>query len=94
MRPALPVRPTRPRRDDMMRPLGSKQRELLGMLSSPTRFMIVGNAVAESLARRGLLAAQGEDGTGFFQITPAGLRVLADEWEAGRLEFKLDEEPK
>lgn len=74
----------------MPRPLGSKQRELLGALASPTRFMIVGNSVAESLARRGLLAAQGKEGKSFYQITPAGLRALADEWEEGRLEFKLD----
>ena len=77
-----------------MRPLGSKQRELLGQLGSPGRFLIVGDKVAESLARRGLLAAQGKEGKSFFQITPAGLRALAHEWESGRLEFKLDEKPK
>ena len=77
-----------------MRPLGSKQRELLGALASPARLLIVGNTVAESLTRRGLLAPQGNKGDSFYQITPAGMRALADEWEAGRLEFKLDTEPK
>lgn len=74
------------------RPLGAKQRELLHALSCPTRFMITGNKVAESLVRRGLLKAQGKKGDGFFQITPAGMRLVADEWEAGRLEFRLDRE--
>ena len=77
-----------------MRPLGNKQRELLGQLGSPGRFLIVGDKVAESLARRGLLAAQGKNADSFYQITPAGLRALADEWESGRLEFKLDPDPK
>ena len=75
----------------MPRPLGSRQRELLGKMGCPGRFLIVGDKVVESLARRGLLAAQGKRGDSFYQITPAGLRALAEEWEAGRLEFKLDD---
>ena len=78
----------------MSRPLGSRQLAWLKNLASPHRFLIVGNKVSQSLARRGLLAPRSPDGTAFFQITPAGLRTLADEWDAGRIEFPLPKPKK
>jgi hypothetical protein len=66
------------------RPLGKRQRELLLTLASPSRVMIVGDALTASLVRRGLLAAR--DNGDWCRITPAGMRALADEYEAGRLD--------
>jgi F0F1-type ATP synthase epsilon subunit len=63
--------------------LGTKQRGLLRALASPSCALIVPDKVALSLVKRGLLKT--EDG-GFACITPAGLRVLADELESGRIE--------
>jgi hypothetical protein len=67
--------------------LGKNQRERLTALGCPTTAQVVGCAVTRSLAKRGLLRS---DGDGFFCITPAGLRWLADELEAGRIEGALE----
>ena len=66
-----------------MRPLGPKQRDLLQKLSSIHMALVVPCAVSNSLVRRGILDAE-PDGS-FAHITAAGLRVLADEIDAGRV---------
>jgi hypothetical protein len=63
--------------------LGTKQRDMLGALASPSVAMIVPDKVALSLVKRGLLRTY--DG-GFACITPSGLRTLANELEEGRVE--------
>ncbi len=69
----------------MKRPLGKNQLELLRQLANPWLQLIVGDRVAHSLERRGLLRACGEGS--FFQITPNGMRAVAAAWEAGEVEF-------
>lgn len=71
-----------------MRPLGKYQTRLLVVLGSPTRAMVVPDATAKSLVARGLLREREPDG--MVCITPAGLRALADEMEAGRVDDALD----
>ena len=68
--------------------LGKKQLETLAALASPGMAMIVPDKIALSLVRRGLMRV-GETG-GFACITPAGLRTLADELAAGRVEGALE----
>lgn len=79
----------------MARPLGKHQLRLLLQLGSPGMRLVVGDRLSRSLERRGLLRATGgpvktDDGRdlppGLFQITPAGLRALADALERGQLE--------
>lgn len=70
----------------MTRPLGKHQLHLLLQLGSPGMRLIVGSRLARSLERRGLLRATGPKGDSFFQITPAGLRALADAFEGGELD--------
>ena len=69
----------------MTRPLGRNQYALLNTLSGVGLFMIVGNREARSLARRGFLRARGKDGKTFYQITPAGLRRVADDLDSGAM---------
>lgn len=65
-----------------MRPLGKNQLSLLKFIGV-SRALVVANKEAISLTARGLLT---DDGKGsFYHITPAGLRALADEAEAGRV---------
>lgn len=70
-----------------MRPLGKHQLEFLMGLSSPTCLMVVGNAVSKSLVKRGLLKPHFPDKPeAWHRITPAGMRTLADAFEAGQLD--------
>lgn len=70
-----------------MRPLGKLQLELLLGLASPSSLMVVGNAVSKSLVKRGLLKPNFADNPeAWHRITPAGMRVLADAYEAGQIE--------
>jgi hypothetical protein len=62
--------------------LGPKQLQLLTSLGSPAMLLVVPDAISRSLEKRGLVA----DYHGMHRITPAGLRALADAFEAGRLE--------
>lgn len=68
--------------------LGKKQIERLLSLASPASLLIVGgDRISVSLVKRGLLKPQdGNDRNAWLQITPAGMRVLADLLEAGQLE--------
>lgn len=67
----------------MTRPLGKEQMKLLGELACPSRMLPVPDPVSMSLKRRGLLRDT-EVGGGAV-ITPAGLRLLADLLEAGKV---------
>lgn len=70
------------------RPLGKNQRDLLAKLGGVTMSLVVADKLSDSLVRRGLLSAE-PDGS-FARITPLGLRVLADELEAGRVTSGAD----
>src|SRR5690348_10028330 len=65
--------------------LGKHQRDLLAALAGVRLGLVAGGPLSLSLVRRGLLAAEA-DGS-FAHITPAGLRAVADEIEAGRVEM-------
>jgi hypothetical protein len=76
--------------------LGKRQIDLLRALANPHLFMVVGDAVCVSLAKRGLLKAvrkpkpRGDgkpDHGAFYQITPAGMRVVADLWQSRVVSF-------
>ncbi len=80
------------------RPLGKNQIERLLGLASPSLLLIVGgDSLSQSLVKRGLLASKAKnDPKAWLQITPAGMRALADAFEAGLLEqfFKWPERLK
>ncbi|HYD66113.1 hypothetical protein [Azospirillum sp.] len=58
---------------------------LLG-LASPSMLLVVGDAVSKSLVKRGLLKPRLRNRPDAWHgITPAGLRALADAYEAGKL---------
>lgn len=69
----------------MPRPLGKNQRDLLAMIARPGVALVVPTKVSRPLVRRGLAAHARPDA--FVHITPAGLRALAAEAEAGRLKL-------
>lgn len=70
-----------------MPPLGKNQLERLLGLASPSSLLVVGgDRVIRSLERRGLVAPAVKDRPdAWLQITPAGMRALADALEAGQL---------
>ncbi len=71
----------------MTRPIGKRQLELLLSLASPSLMLVVGDGLSASLVQRGLLQPRYRDKPDAFHgITPAGLRALADNFEAGRLD--------
>ena len=79
-----------------MRPLGTRQAERLRMLANPFLAQIVGDAVTTSLEGRGLVTVHNrKDETdkhgAFVQISPEGLRVVAEMWETGCIHFPLPE---
>ena len=62
-------------------------------MGSPFHALVVADKVSRSLAKRGLLEPVGDPeakDAGFFTITPAGLRVLADAMECGQIKQFLD----
>ena len=62
-------------------------------MGSPFHALVVADKVSRSLAKRGLLEPVGDPeakDAGFFTITPAGLRLLADALECGQIEQLLD----
>lgn len=70
-----------------MRPLGKLQLERLMALASPSCLMIVGDKVSTSLVVRGFLKPNFADRPeAWHRITPAGMRALADAFEAGKLD--------
>jgi hypothetical protein len=68
----------------MTRPLGKHQLTLLKNLM-PGRAVVIGGNTSSSLIKRGLACSWDENGKDLVTITPAGLRALADEMEAGRI---------
>jgi F0F1-type ATP synthase epsilon subunit len=68
--------------------VGKVQLQTLVMLGSPTMSMIVPGKAERAMIARGLLKCSATGG--FACITPAGLRVLADEMEAGRVDDALE----
>ena len=66
--------------------LGINQTRMLIMLASPTTALVTPDAVSRSLIKRGLVS----DESGLIRITPAGLRALADEMDAGRVETAIE----
>ncbi len=69
-----------------MKRLGTQQLRLLCTLGSPGLALVVPDRVSNSLVRLGLLRDTHRAGPGMQRVTAAGLRRLADEMEAGRLE--------
>lgn len=67
--------------------LGKNQLQRLLGLASPGMLLVVGDdRVSKSLVARGLIAPRdGTDRLAFLGITPNGMRVLADAYEAGEL---------
>lgn len=66
--------------------LGKNQLERLLGLAQPGMMLVVGDRLSHSLVKRGLLAPRDPKNIDAFHgITPAGLRVLADAFEAGLL---------
>lgn len=67
--------------------IGKDQLQMLVMLGSPTRSLIVPGRSERGLIAKGLLR---QDDGGACCITPAGLRALADEMEAGNVADALE----
>ncbi len=68
--------------------IGKNQLETLIALGSPTRLLLVPGRAEKGLVVKGLLRER-EPGKACC-ISPAGLRVLADEMEAGRVDDALE----
>lgn len=66
--------------------LGKKQMLLLCGLGSPGMALVVPDKLSNGLVARGLLRDTHPTKPGMQRITPAGLRQLADDLEAGRLD--------
>jgi hypothetical protein len=64
--------------------IGKNQLCMLITLASPTMLLLTPGKAEAAMVRRGLLRER-EPG-GALAITPAGLRALADEMEAGRVD--------
>lgn len=78
-----------------MRPLGKLQLELLLGLASPSLGLIVGDDISKSLVKRGLLKPRFRNRPDAWHgITPAGMRALADAYEAGKLKPFMKPFPK
>jgi hypothetical protein len=78
-----------------MRPLGKLQLELLLALASPSMLRVVGDDISQSLVKRGLLKPRFRTSPDAFHgITPAGMRALADAYEAGKLKPFMKPFPK
>lgn len=73
--------------------LGKHQLALLAAMGNPGMIALTAGKVARSLARRGLLQAYGRSSSAL-QISPAGLRALADAHGAGLLQQFMREVPK
>jgi hypothetical protein len=67
--------------------IGKDQLQMLVMLGSPIRSLITPGKSERGLVAKGLLR---QDDGGACCITPAGLRALADEMEAGRVDDALE----
>lgn len=76
--------------------LGKHQLCLLATIASPFSMLVVSDKLSRSLVNRGFLEPRrpprkkDKDDGGFFGITPAGLRAVADAVERGELEQFYD----
>lgn len=71
--------------------IGKKQLRTLMSLGAPHMVLITPDKVSESLVRRGLLKHDSHvPESKACRITPDGLRVLADEMEAGRVDDLIE----
>lgn len=78
-----------------MRTLGRNQLERLLGIASPSCMLVVGDKVSASLIKRGLAKFNFPDTPdAWHQITPAGMRALADAYEAGKLQQFMKPFPK
>jgi hypothetical protein len=68
--------------------LGRNQLRTLVVLGSPTMSLVVPGKAERAMIKRGLLRCA--DSGGFACITPLGLRVLANEMEAGRIDDAVE----
>ena len=67
-----------------MRPLGKEQLRIMLAMGSPSMLLVTPPGRSEkALVKRGLLS---RTKGGAHRITPAGMRALADAFEAGKLE--------
>lgn len=66
--------------------VGRDQLRTLIMCGSPTMLLLTEDRASRALVKRGLLRSDGR----ISAITPAGLRVLANEMEAGRVADALE----
>ena len=64
--------------------LGHHQLSLLMAMGSPSMILVTPDRIARSLQKHGLIAPWRDAGA--LRITPAGMRALADAYEAGALE--------
>lgn len=69
------------------RPLGDNQVRLLSILAGPGTYLVVGDRVSDSLIRRGLASSASDCGRNLVHICADGLRRLAEEAEAGRVDL-------
>ena len=71
-----------------MATLGKNQLQRLMGMASPSSLLVVGDdLVSRSLVKRGLVKPKLPDSPdAWLQITPAGMRALADAYEAGQLD--------
>jgi hypothetical protein len=75
------------------RPLGHNQLLTLLHMASPAMILLTPDQIAWSLHRRGLLQRH-PAGAGALHISPAGMRCLADAYEAGQLDRFMPVAPK
>ena len=80
----------------MSTPLGREQLQRLMGMSSPAMLLVVADdRVSKSLAKRGLTAPKfPAEPHAWHRITPAGMRALADAYEAGLLEQFIKPMPR
>lgn len=71
--------------------LGKHQIRLLAGLGTPALMLVVPNMVSRSLEKHGLVKGRSTRTDGFIGITPAGLRALADLYDAGKLDKMVGE---
>ena len=68
--------------------IGKNQLRTLVILGSPSMSMVVPGKTERAMIARGLLKC--DEKGGFACITPLGLRILADEMEAGRIDDAIE----
>lgn len=70
--------------------IGKNQLRLLITLASPTMMLMTGGKEAVAMASRGLLQERRQGNGVGYSISSSGLRALADEMEAGRVDDAIE----